>query len=311
MTDRPMIFGVLDALPINEATILSITDSGGPLVEDPTPVWNAATNYTVGTEAHRVTTHQVYVRVVAGVSATPPENDPINWKAMRSTNRVAAFDIYRNTKTVGSGELTLTLRFTGILTALWLGGLDATEVSVKVQNGVGGPEVMPETSVYLAGYGRYDWQTFFLAPVRVQDSWYLGDIPICADPVVTIKLTQLGGSPAIGMVQAGQFIGLGATQYDADIGRIRYSTIRTEADGTQTFIPRASAGDVNVRALIPDEKAAEVDYLLAKYDAVPTLWVGHTDNKYGVLNKFGLFEGRLRFSYYGVCELTGTITGMI
>lgn len=311
MTDLPLTFGVLDAVQITEDAIVSITDDNGPLPEDPTGLWVSGKNYAIGDEVHRVETHSVYSCVVAGSSTKLPEQDPTKWTRMRPTNRIAAFDVYRSTRTEGEGELTIVLRPGGLISAVWLGGLVATEAFVTVQEGVGGPEVFPETSMYLAGYGRYDWQTFFLSPVRIQEAAYFGDIPVTPDPVITIRLTQLGGLPSVGMIQVGQFVPLGATQYDTDIGRIRYSSIRTEEDGTQSFTPRPSAGDVNIRALIPWDKANEVEYLLSKYDAVPTLWVGHTDNKFGVLNKFGLFEGRFRFVHYEVCELSGTITGMI
>ena len=313
----PMTFGVLDAVPITESAVVSITDENGTLPEDSTPAWSAtaaAGSYPPGTLVHRATTHQVYSRITAhtAVEATTPEAaGPAVWKPLRTTNRAAAFDIYTSTKLVGEGEVTIVLQPGGFVDAVWLGGLEATEVFVKVQDGVGGPLVLEETSYYLAGEGRYDWQTFFLAPVRVKDSAYIGGIQLCADPVITIRLTQVGGSPAIGMVQAGRFIGLGSTQYDADVGRIRYSTINTAADGTRSFTPRPSGGEVNVRVITPRDKAGEIDGLLALYDARPALWIGSTDNRLGVLTKFGLFEGRVRFVNYQFNELAGTITGFI
>lgn len=313
----PMTFGMLDAVPITDAHIVSITDSNGPLPEDPVPEWSAiapAGTYTAGMQVHRASTHTVYARVTphTAVEATPPETaGPGIWKPLGVTNRAAAFDTYRSTQTWGTGELTFVLRPGGFVSAVWLGGLSATEVFVSVTDGVGGPVVYPETSLYLAGQGRYDWQTFFLAPVRVRESVYFGGIPLCADPVVTIRLTQLGGSPALGMVQMGRFVALGGSLYGSEIGRIRYSVIRTADDGTQQFTPRPGAGEVSVRAMVPRAKMEEIDYLLGLYDARPALWLVSTRDADAVFNKFGLLEARVRPISLELAELTGNITGMI
>ena len=37
----PMTFGVLDAVPITESAVVSITDDNGALPEDSTPAWSA------------------------------------------------------------------------------------------------------------------------------------------------------------------------------------------------------------------------------------------------------------------------------
>lgn len=306
-------FGVLYAPTITDAMVVSITDDNGELAEDLVATdWNPATNYAIGDEVSRATTHRVYSRLVAGTTATEPENDPTNWHDMRPTNRWAAFDLYGSTQLIGEGELTITLKPTGFVTGVWLGGLLADEATVEVRSGTaGGPVVYPERSVYLAGLGRYDWQTFFLAPQAQMTSAYWGDIPIGADPVVIIKLHQLGGSPRVGTIQVGQFIGVGFTQYNADFGRVRYSTQNYRADGTIDFTRRPSGGDVNLTALLSPEQAITLDGLLEKFDARPALWIGSTENTHAPLTKFGVIEGRVKYPYYGICEFSGNITGLI
>lgn len=306
-------FGVLDAPTITDSMVVSITDDSGELAEDLVATdWDAATSYAIGDEVSRATTHRVYSRLVAGTTATEPENDPTNWHDMRPTNRWAAFDLYASTQMVGEGELTITLKPAGFVTGVWLGGLLADEATVEVRSGsAGGPVVYAERSVYLAGMGRYDWQTFFIAPQAQMSSAYWGGIQIDADPVVIIKLHQLGGSPRVGTIQAGQFVGVGFTRSNADFGRVRYSTQNYRADGTIDFTRRPSGGDVNLTALLSPEQAIALDGLLEKFDARPALWIGSTKNTHAPLTKFGVIEGRVKYPYYGICEFTGNITGLI
>lgn len=314
LNNLPYSFGVLDAPKITDAMVLSITDDDGPLAEDDVALpWDAATNYALAAEVSRATTHTVYSRLVAGTSATEPESDPTNWLAMRPTNKWAAFDLYGNTQTIGNGELAITLKPTGFVTAVWVGSVLAEEVELTVYDGdtLGAPVFGP-SAVHMSGLGRYDWQTFFLAPQASMTSATWTGIPIVAAPVVVIKLRQLAGSPRVGTIQVGQFVGVGHTQYGADFGRLRYTDLSPRADGTfPPIVERPSGGDINFTALLTPQQAISLNGLLAKYDARPAVWFASERNTHTPLAKFGMIEGRVKYAYPDICEFSGNVTGLL
>lgn len=306
-----LTFGVLDAITIDEAKLLGVADIDGELPEDDEPAWSAVTAYTVGEMAHRASTHRVYARLVAGTTATPPEDDPVNWFDYRPTNRWAAFDIYGTTKLIGADTLTITLRPGPFVTAVWLGALICSTVALVVTDGPGGPEIYRNDGEFLASIGREDWQSFFLAPDIIKSSVYFGGIPVCADPVITITAIRHASYAQVGIVQVGRFLEIGKTEYGTDFGRVRYSTVEFAADGTVKLTPRPSGGEARLKVSFEPIKIDLIDYLLGYYDARPALWVGHTDQRWAVLNKFGLMEARVSLDNYGLYSLSGTVTGLI
>ncbi|MBS0414342.1 MAG: hypothetical protein JSR68_08215 [Proteobacteria bacterium] len=304
-------FGVLDAITITDAKIVSMADADGALPEDWVPEWNAATAYAVNDEVYRASTHRVYARVVAGTTATAPELDPVNWYDWRPTNRYAAFDIYGTTRVMGQDTLTITLRPGPFVTAVWLGALICSTVGLVVTDGPGGPELYRNDGEFLASIGREDWQSFFLAPDIIKTSVYFGGIPVCPDPVITITAIRHASTAQIGIIQVGRFLEIGHTQYGTDFGRVRYSTVEFAADGSVKLTPRPSGGEARVKVQLTPIKIDLVDYLLGYYDARPVLWVGHTDQRWAVLNKFGLMEARVSLDNPALYSLTGTVTGLI
>ena len=306
-----LTFGVLDAIKIDDAKVVSVTDKNGALPEDNAPAWNAATPYAVNAEVHRPNTHRVYVRMVAGTTPTAPELDPVNWFDYRPTNKWAAFDIYGTTKVMGADTLTLTLRPGPFVTAVWLGALLCSTVALVVTDGPGGPEVYRNDGEFLASIGREDWQSFFLAPDIIKSSVYFGGIPVCADPVITITAIRHGSWAQVGIVQVGRFLELGRTEYGTDFGRVRYSSVEFAADGTVKLTPRPSGGEARVRIEVAPIKIDLIDYVLGYYDARPALWVGHTDQRWAVLNKFGLMEARVSLDNPVLYSFSGTVTGLI
>ncbi len=309
--DLPVTFGMLDAVPLGRSHIVSASTSAGALPEDGTAPWNPAESYLVGDLRHRVSIGVVYARIVAGTTAPAPEVDAINWKPLRPTNTMAPFDLYRSTQAVGDAELTYVLRPGDLITDLWLGGLEATTATITITEGPGGALVFGPTDYALDGQGVHDWQAFFLAPVRLQDTLYVSGLSLALDPVITIRVANPGGVARLGAIQLGRFIGLGTTQYGVEFSVLPYSYKKFEADGTYTYIKRPSGGEISGPVFIDPANAASVKDLLVRYESVPALWLFHTGAAYEPLRGFGPFEGSVRYDEYGRCTLTGRLQSMI
>jgi len=99
--------------------------------EDATAAWVSGTTYAVNAEVHRVATHRVYRRLIAGAGTTAPESDPTNWRDMRSTTRWAPLVTTEDTELRVIGNLYFSM-LAGGYQGLYFGGVTASSVRVLV-----------------------------------------------------------------------------------------------------------------------------------------------------------------------------------
>jgi len=313
-------FGVVDQIVLDEGMIVSI-EAGqplSPLPESEFPEWTSgapAGTYKVGDTVMRASLHRTFKRVGEhkAVETEPPESaPPSTWKAYLPTNRWAAFDMYAYTQVEVQERLKLVLRPGLPMDTVWLGGLSASQATITVTDGVGGPVVGTLTSA-LDEEGRYDWKSFFLAPTIISDSLLMRLDTRAFDPIVTIDLTNPGGTVKLGNLVVGVAQMFGTTDYDSDIGRVSYSYFKDNEDGTLELKKRPGAGDINVKVHVDPIDVSMADWLISKYDAQPSLWLAHTSNNSWLrpLRKYGLFDGRLTYNNWGQCTLSGRIKGMV
>lgn len=307
-------FGVLDRTDLDDLHVVSIK-GGDPLIDLPeseVTAWAAGT-FALGDQRSYAPTHGVYTCIKAHTTSggKTPANDPENWHFFSVTSRWRAFDAYRNTKTIANDKLRIVLRPRVLIDTLDLQGVRATQISITVTDGPGGPTVFPETVYSLDGVGVDDWEPFFYGTVTVADSLFVTDIELCADPVITIDLDYAGNQVELGLVQLGRYVELGWTEYGADIGVLSYSYYKEAEDGTYVLKKRPGAGDMNVSVFVEPADANKVAAIMDKFDGVPTLWIGHTDLQHAPLRKTGFFEGRLTYNNWWQRTLSGRIKGIV
>ena len=104
-------------------------------------LWNAATNYTVGTVVARSTTHHLYENLDDGIDATLPEEATggltPRWLDLGATNRWSQFDTKIGTATTSTGDLT-TVVTPGSAEGLALLDLVGRTADVIVKSATGG-----------------------------------------------------------------------------------------------------------------------------------------------------------------------------
>ena len=184
-------------------------------------VWSAATAYAQGAVVIRTTTHMKYERVVAGTTATPPENDTTNWIEAGPTLRWAMFDRKIGTATTAATSVTVVTR-PGSISGLGMLELVGRQASITLKDAPGGTTVYSRT-VNLDGTqitSVYEW--FFLDFEQLTD-FVLTDIPQhYAACELTVQVTST--TPvSIGVLQVGQVIVVGSSQKGATVGIIDYS----------------------------------------------------------------------------------------
>lgn len=271
--------------------------------------WNAATAYTVGQEAIRATTHRKYKRVVAGTTATEPENDTTNWLDIGATNRWAQFDRKVGSKTTGTTSVTTVIK-PGSAEGLALLDVVGTSVDVTVRETTGGTVVYTRhvdldassvTSVYDWMYGEYTQR------LNVVLTDLPGQYP-SAEITVTVNSTSGG---AIGVLAAGRVHALGATEYGAGAGIINWGKVSDDGFGNREWLEGEWANRVTLPIVANRSDMNRLHRQLAKVRSTPCVYIGCSLAEFEPLVCYGVYRDLyITVPYYSVVQMNLEIDGL-
>ena len=271
--------------------------------------WNAATAYTVGQEAIRTTTHRKYKRIVAGTTATEPENDTTNWLDIGATNRWSQFDRKVGTKTVGTASVT-TVITPGSAEGLALLDVVGTSVDVTMRETTGGTVVYTRhvdldasivTSIYDWMYGEYT-QRLNVVLTDLPGQYPSGEI------TVTVNSTSGG---AIGVLAAGRVQSLGATEYGAGAGIINWGKVTDDGFGNREWLEGEWANRVTLPIVANRSDMARLHRQLAKVRSTPCIYIGSALADYEPLVCYGVYRDLyITVPYYSTVQLNLEVDGL-
>jgi hypothetical protein len=232
------------------------------------------------------------------------------WQLLGATNQYAMFDEQVSTLTEATAPFTVQLRPNTAINSIALINVTADLITVKVQDGVGGPFIY-EKIEGINSTSILDWyQYFFTDPFIVRKQLIFSEIPESVDPVVTIELVNVVGNPdpvSIGYAIMGNIEILGTTQYGAGIGIIDYSRKETDEFGTTTFVVRNFSKRLSATVLVDTSSLNRVNNLLYSIRANPVVWIGSNDPAYDEsLVVFGFyrdFNTEIAYPLYSTCSL--------
>lgn len=200
---------------------LAETVDGAPIV---------TTGTQSGDHTARASIHRRYESVVGSNTGNPPAiDDGTNWLDLGPTNLWAMFDLYRPSVTWGDSPMTFDLTATQRVRSIFLGGLVADEVTVRVL--VDAVEVYSETRTLLTRKTT-TYTDYCFKPFRQKRSVQLLDLPPYSGATVEVELTRATGQVGIGEVVIGNPTYLGATQYGAEAKTRNYTKFDRNIDGT-------------------------------------------------------------------------------
>lgn len=255
-------------------------------------VWNAATNYAVGQVVIRTETHRKYECQSAGVSATPPENEPTKWLDVGPTNKWAMFDNLRSQATTSPGSMTITISPGRRVDSLALLGVKANKVTITMTyNG----EVVYTTERNMGARNTTTWSQYFFGEFKYVSSLLLQDLPSYANSVITILFEN---DPALNVecseVVVGNKIFLGYAQYDAVSDSLNFSRIERDEFGGSILKPRRTVPKVNVSVWADKYLVNQIRDARTDLNAVPALWSAldqnYEDPYYEALLIYGIYK---------------------
>lgn len=295
---------------------IAITDAMliSDVVEDDHPEWVSGQAYTQGERVIRTQTHRIYSLI--GVNGVlPPEDDPANWLDESPTNRWGMFDAQINTRTEKQESITIRIT-TGRINALALLELQATHVSVTL---VANTETVFDASYSLidqtANVG--DWYGYLTEPIEQTSYLYIDqlidaallNIPAYGEGVLTVTLTNPGGTVKVGMLKVGLIYPVGDTQLDPDLGITDYSLRKVDPFGNRVLVRRNAAKDLRCDVRISTERLDHVFNMLYRYKDEDLVWI--PAKQHGSMIIYGLATWRIKRQNSIDSILTMTLEGSI
>ena len=271
--------------------------------EDASAAWVSGTTYAVNAEVHRVATHRVYRRLIAGAGTTAPESDPTNWRDLRVTTRWAPLANTEDTELLVIGNLHLSLP-AGSSPGLYFGGIKASSIRTVV--------VKPDANLrsdrtHALPPAYAGWLSDGKASLYVDMS---GEIYGGDRIDITLMQASVSGS-AIGVAGLSYLISgidyyLGETLQGARLGITDFSRRETDEFGTTTFVRRKFAKRLNVDVMLPTADLQRVFDLLTEMRGNVVLWVPGTSSELAPLSFFGWckdFGLTVAYTRHATCAL--------
>jgi hypothetical protein len=265
-------------------------------VTQPAPgetLWDPLQAYAVGDTCILTQTHTVYKRLVAGTTATSPDQDTANWKTYGSTKQWAMFDRKIGSKTSTQGDLVIVLT-PGPIDSLAILEAEGRSASVVMKDRPGGTvvysrdidlDISTVDSVYDFLFGEPEQKTDFV----------LTDLPsmfMACELTITISSTT---TAAIGVLQVGKVFEVGDTQYDPTIGIDDFSPKVPDEFGYLDVEERTYNKQNTLSIRIKKADFNKIYRLFASIRATPCVYIG--------VDAEG-FEPMLVYGYYKSFSIT-------
>lgn len=278
-------------------------------------LWSAATTYAVGDRCISTITHRIYESLVAGNLNKDPTNTDNRigtapkWVDVSATNRWKMFDDQVASQTSVASPLTVVLT-PGSINAIGILAIDADAISISVKDSPGGA-VIYSYSGSLEASQPIDYYEYFFSPFQPQTDFIASGIDAYVSMEVTVTLTKVTGNVLCGMLQSGDMMVLGNTQYGAKAKPKTYSYIKINDYGENEIVRRKKAKDLTATAWLKLEDANNVLDSLASMLDVPCMVICTDGAQYSGLRSFGLVSGEISYDYPQDCLLSVSVNGLI
>lgn len=299
---------VIKPVTVDDTVLLSST-----VPETDYAVWNSVTAYAINAYCIMTTgVHRIYQCLVANTNFAPNLNTAgttPKWLDCGPTNQRAMFDSFVNTRTTGTGTLTVVLQGSGFVSGIGLFGLQGSVLNIKIS--VGGLTVYDITQS-LDGTIRADSYSWFWEPWRQKETIVVTNLPPYLSPTITITIINgSSGVVACGMCAIGSTRSIGIAQNGTGFGLTDYSGIITDTFGNTTFIKRGNSRLLNLELQFKASELETFDQTMRDLTSIPCVWQATDSDAYQFMTTFGYYPDMIAMvqSGYGTCSLS--IRGII
>ncbi len=273
-----------------DASVLTSTNVSEPDTGE--TLWVMTTAYTLAQRVIRPTTHRIYENLIPGTDSTLPENNPDRWEDVGPTNRYAMFDTIRNTKTIHTSPLSVTLSANQRIDSIGVLAMEAETVTITMMNGA---DVVYSYTENLNTRQVLGWRDYFFESFSTIPSIARFDLPPYTAGQLTITLTSSTGTVACGAIIIGKQVYLGETQLSAVSDEQNFSKIDRAFDGTAVLLQRRSIPKTSQQLFADKKITNKIRAARKALNAIPTVWSGlddaNTDDYFEALLILGVYKG--------------------
>jgi len=273
-------------------------------------LWNNDSTYEAGVDnVILVSTHRRYecLQSHSGKNPADPANIDVYWADVAPTNRWAMFDGATSYQTVNDDLIHVILK-PGAITALYFAGLRAVNLSMSVNNGLGGT-LLKSVTQKLEASKPDNYFDYRFMPFRPQTDCLVKDIPPYHRSHVTVQISG-SGKVKCGVMSPGLLRPAGDTQYNSKStpkggGRVAVKK------GVTSVKKGRDGRDLDLTCYIKSSDEPKVRESLSQLMGTPCLWIGSDLPNYSGLRSYGLAD--ISFTYVNAVEvlLTINVTGIL
>lgn len=291
-----MPFQIIVPQKITQANIASYS------VTQDIPIYNSATTYAKGALVILDSFGAiVYESLIVNNLGNTPTKESLQWlKRTAPSNYSGMFDERVGTVTKSISNINISINTTDFINNVAFLGIDKVR-KVIVKSVVNNVEVWSAEQITSRRKINGILDIWFGKHEQVSDVIF-DNLPKYKNQQVQIQ--ALGGTGV--EVEIGGFImgfsqSIGETEWGLTTSRKHYSTIK-EQFGIFSFIKRfVSSKELNVQLVLPPNRVAQVEELLAKLDAVPALFIASKKYQstivYGIVDSFSHQFSDLNHAY--------------
>lgn len=236
--------------------------------------------------------------------AMAPVTNETYWARYGSTNRWAMHDSSSSSQTAKTTSIVNVYQAIGYCDSVGLLNLDCTSVNIKVDDVTDG-EIYNETLSGIDNSGIIDSWHYCFDPIVRKTELLATDLPLYADPQITVTITTTTGSTALcGTLYIGKRYSAGGTLYGMGLGIQDYSVTIKDAYGNREFTEGAYSRKTTWTVNVDNRAVDALHNLLAGMRATPALYIGHAD--YGssyIFGKFNDFNIEISHPEVSVCSI--------
>lgn len=272
---------IVKPITINSSILTSTNVSDNPPAD-----WNAGTAYAVDAEAVVPSLHAVYVRLVAGTTATSPELDPVNWVYKSPSNDYAMFDGSNSTQTSNATSIDVTVEPGTITNTMALLNCDAQTIDVVMTETITG-DLLDETYDMQSPPTQSNWYAYFFDEITYKKDLII-DLPSSSTAEINVVINHPTTAKCGTMLLGKAFYVGDGIQFGASVGIQDYSRKELDQFGNYNLIERNFAKRANWSIWIGANEVDNLQNLLADIRATPTLFVG--SNEYTSTAIYGFYK---------------------
>jgi hypothetical protein len=291
---------MITCIPIT-ITESMITDSSVAYPGAGETAWNSGTTYAAGdTVSYLISGFYHRFESKAGTNlnhipeAYPDDSANAWWLDLGYVNRMAAFQLERNTQTITASPYTVSIDPGERFGVVGIGNIDADDVQIDVYDGATLEHTETKT---LLSRDVYDWYTWTFAPFDQIKSTVLLDLPIKSTNTIDLTFTRSSGDVGVGAIVVGMPINIGRALVGTGIRRLNFSLFERDEFGESKVTTRRNIPRVDFSLIIDKDRLNGIIRLIDQLNGVVTMWSGIVEVDHGYFESVFLIGLYKDFGY--------------